>query len=323
MASTRSRFVSSVRVTIVAIVSHANPSTIGITARPLSPSRLKTRSTRRARRGKYPLSSRIEEEGPHDRQDDRDGVPHPQRENSVLADEERAEGVPGDRCKERFEEGIDLRLEEDTLHPIDNRSRAELPHELVQAEVEDEQQDRDPGPRLGEPARHRVDPARTPPPVRPHHAFQERVGLTLPLNRNAVDRRRAELLRNRRSLGERRPRTVRLRLRRSRARVRVALNQERGHRPGIHGIDAPQPVPDRVDRLPHPVRIEGKPRAAAGLRPRDRAAERTHAPTFHRDDRNHLDAQTRRQSLRVDLDAAPFRFIHHVERDYEGPPQLR
>ncbi len=50
--STRSRLVSSVRVTMVAMVSQAKPRTMGITARPLRPMRLNERSTRRARRGK-------------------------------------------------------------------------------------------------------------------------------------------------------------------------------------------------------------------------------------------------------------------------------
>ena len=54
VANTRSRFVSSVRVTIVAIVSQPNPSTIGITARPLRPIFLNSRSMSIARRGGTP-----------------------------------------------------------------------------------------------------------------------------------------------------------------------------------------------------------------------------------------------------------------------------
>ena len=54
---TRSRLVSCVLVTIVAIVLQPNPSTIGITALPLSPIFLKTLSTSMDNRGRYPLSS--------------------------------------------------------------------------------------------------------------------------------------------------------------------------------------------------------------------------------------------------------------------------
>ena len=52
VAIIRSRRVSSVRVTMVAMVSQPKPSTIGITARPLRPMRLKTRSISMARRGR-------------------------------------------------------------------------------------------------------------------------------------------------------------------------------------------------------------------------------------------------------------------------------
>ena len=52
VAMTRSRIVSRVRVTMVAMVSQPKPSTIGMTARPLRPMCLKMRSTSIARRGK-------------------------------------------------------------------------------------------------------------------------------------------------------------------------------------------------------------------------------------------------------------------------------
>ena len=52
VAMTRSRRVSSVRVTIVAIVSQPKPRTIGITARPFRPIFLNTRSISIARRGR-------------------------------------------------------------------------------------------------------------------------------------------------------------------------------------------------------------------------------------------------------------------------------
>ena len=52
VAMIRSRTVSRVRVTIVAMVSQPKPSTIGMTARPVRPIFLKSRSTRSARRGK-------------------------------------------------------------------------------------------------------------------------------------------------------------------------------------------------------------------------------------------------------------------------------
>ena len=55
-----SRFVSRVRVTIVAIVEQPNPSTIGITALPLSPIFLNMLSRSRPSLGRYPVSSIIE-----------------------------------------------------------------------------------------------------------------------------------------------------------------------------------------------------------------------------------------------------------------------
>ena len=55
----RSRFVGSVRVTIVAIVSQPRPRTIGITALPLRPILLNILSINMARRGRYPVSSMI------------------------------------------------------------------------------------------------------------------------------------------------------------------------------------------------------------------------------------------------------------------------
>ena len=52
VAMIRSRTVSRVLVTMVAMVSQPNPSTMGITALPVRPILLKRRSTRSARRGK-------------------------------------------------------------------------------------------------------------------------------------------------------------------------------------------------------------------------------------------------------------------------------
>ncbi len=52
VAMTRSRLVSRIRVTMVAMVSHPKPRTRGITARPLRPMPLKRRSSIMARRGR-------------------------------------------------------------------------------------------------------------------------------------------------------------------------------------------------------------------------------------------------------------------------------
>ena len=123
----RSFLVSRIRAVIVAMVSQPRPRTIGRIALPLRPMIRKRRLDMMASRGRVARvleHAEGEKEGPHDGQDDGDGVGQAHGDQAVLADEHPAEELPGNQPHHLLGGGVEVLAED---HSLEDSRRRGLP----------------------------------------------------------------------------------------------------------------------------------------------------------------------------------------------------